>query len=66
VTYQKRAATSGNPDLVYRIEVSADLGTSAPWTEVAAYLQNDSSIISATIPNGSGTHFARLRIVIVP
>jgi autotransporter-associated beta strand protein len=66
VTYHKRAATSGNPDLGYRIEVSSDLGTSAPWTEVAAYLQNDSSIISASVPSGSAKNFARLKIVIAP
>lgn len=66
LTFNKRPAASGNSDVSYRIEVSADLGTSAAWTEVAAYLQNDASIISASVPSGPGNTFARLRVVIAP
>jgi len=65
----KRAATSGNSgnsDLSYRIEVSTDLGVSVPWAEVGAYVQNTSSIISATIPNGPAKNFARLRVIVNP
>ncbi|MEY3895096.1 MAG: hypothetical protein RLZZ214_615, partial [Verrucomicrobiota bacterium] len=66
LTFNKRTATSGNSDLSYRIEISSDLGVSIPWAEVGAYVQNDSAIISATIPNGPAKNFARLRVVVNP
>lgn len=66
LTFNKRATTSGNSDLSYRIEVSTDLGVSVPWTEVGAYVQNDSSVISANIPNGPSKNFARLQVVVNP
>jgi autotransporter-associated beta strand protein len=66
VTFHKRAATSGNSDLIYRIEVSSDLGVSDPWAEVAAYLQNDSTIISANMAGESPAKFARLRVIVAP
>jgi autotransporter-associated beta strand protein len=59
--FNKRASTSG---ISYRIEVSTDLGVSVPWAEVGAYIQNDASIISATIPNGPAKTFARLRVIV--
>jgi fibronectin-binding autotransporter adhesin len=65
VTFNKRTATSGNSDLTYRIEISSDLGVSVPWTEVGSYLQNTTSVISATLPNGA-KNFARLRVVVNP
>ena len=66
LSFTKRAETSGNADLSYRIEVSTDLGVTDPWTEVGAYVQNDSSIISANIPSGPAKTFARLRVIVNP
>jgi hypothetical protein len=65
-SFNKRALTSGNSDLSYRIEVSSDLGVSDPWTEVSAYITNSSSVISANIPTGPAKTFARLRVVVNP
>ena len=66
LAFNKRAATSGNADLSYRIEVSSDLGVLVPWADVGTYILNNGSVISATIPGGPAKNFARLRVIVNP
>ncbi len=62
LAFTKRAVAVANGDVTYAIQESDDLGVTDPWTEVAAYAQNDASTISCVLPPGKGKTFLRLVI----
>lgn len=56
---------TANAGVTYAIEISRDLGQSAPWSTVTPDV-NDDITISNLLPAGSNSRFARLRVIQVP
>jgi hypothetical protein len=63
LTFNKRAEAVANGDVTYVIETSTDLGTTNPWTLLEPTV-NDATTLSATLPGGSPSRFARLKVII--
>ncbi|MCX6873308.1 MAG: Ig-like domain-containing protein [Verrucomicrobia bacterium] len=60
LTFTKGTDAVTNNDVTYAIEESDDLGLTDPWTEVASYVDNNSTTISHALPPGRSKTFARL------
>lgn len=63
LTFNKRAEAVANGDVTYVIETSTDLGETDPWTLLEPAV-NDATTISAILPGGSPSRFARLKVTI--
>lgn len=63
LSFNKRAEAVANGDITYIIEISTDLGETVPWTPLVPTV-NDATTISASLPSGLPSNFARLRVTI--